>query len=186
MKKILVIDDQIDNLISIKAVILSHISDCTVITALSGEEGIKLAKEDKPDTILLDIIMPDMDGYETCKHLKAGENTKHIPVVMITAIKTDIKSRVKGLNMGADAFLSKPIDPIELSAQVNVMLRIKEAEDKLKAEKDDLIGIVSMKTSKLKESEESYKSLITNLPVGIFRSTVQGEYGRFLYWLPLP
>ena len=129
MKKILIVDDQKDNLISIKALLKSYISGCKVITALSGQEGIDVAGKEQPDCILMDIIMPKMDGYETCQNLKEAESTKHIPVIMLTAIKTDVESRVRGLNVGADAFLSKPIEPLELSAQVNVMFRIKEAED---------------------------------------------------------
>ena len=138
MKKILAIDDQQDNLTSVEAVIKINLPECKVFTALSGKEGIKLAKKEQPDVILLDIIMPIMDGFEVCTRLKSDELTKHIPVVMITAIKTDPKSRIRGLNLGADAFLPKPIDAVELSAQVNVMLRIKEAEDKLRAEKTSL------------------------------------------------
>ena len=138
MKKILAIDDKQENLITIKAVIKNNLPGCKVLTAASGKEGIRIARKEQPDTILLDVVMPNMDGYEVCKRLKEDELTKHIPVVMITAIKTDSESRVKGLNVGADAFLSKPIDSVELSAQVNVMLRIKEAEDSLRAEKEQL------------------------------------------------
>lgn len=145
MTTILAIDDQIDNLTTIKAVIKNGLPKCKLITALSGKEGIKLAKKELPDTILLDIIMPEMDGYEVCKRLKEDEATKNIPVVMITAIKTDSEGRVKALNLGADAFLSKPIDPNELIAQINVMLRIKAAEDKLRQEKDQLDTLVSKK-----------------------------------------
>ncbi|MCD4694765.1 MAG: response regulator [Bacteroidales bacterium] len=159
MKKILAIDDQADNLTTIKAVIKSHMTDCKVLTAPSGSEGLKIAKEEQPDTILLDIIMPGMDGYEVCKRLKEDELTKYIPIVMITAIKTDSDSRVYGLNTGADAFLSKPIDPIELTAQVNVMLRIKEAEDKLRAEKELLDQKVKERTKDLKKSEELNRSI---------------------------
>lgn len=150
MKKILAIDDQKDNLTTIVAVINNNIPNCKVLTASSGKEGIKIAREEQPDTILLDIIMPIMDGFEVCSKLKADESTKHIPIIMVTAIKTDSKSRVKGLNMGADAFISKPIDAIELSAQVNVMLRIKEAEDKLREEKDELDKLVLEKIKKTK------------------------------------
>lgn len=150
MKTILAIDDIKNNLITIKAVITANMSDCKVLTALSGEEGIKIAQKEQPDTILLDIIMPVMDGFQTCKKLKKDELTKHIPVIMITAIKTDPASRVKGLKLGADAFLSKPIDAIELSAQVSVMLRIKEAEDKLRKEKDELDKLVAAKTKETK------------------------------------
>ena len=165
MNIILAIDDQQDNLTTIQAVIKSHIPNCRVLTAQSGKEGIELAQQKQPDTILLDIIMPQMDGYETCKKLKENELTKHIPVVLVTAIRTDTESRVKGLNIGADAFLSKPIDPIELSAQVRVMLRIKEAEDMLRADKEVLEEKILERTYELKESEEKYKALYNNAPL---------------------
>ena len=152
IKKILAIDDQPDNLVTIEAVIKSNLPGCEVITSLSGDEGLKLAIEEQPDVILLDIIMPRMDGYEVCKRLKADESTRHIPVLMITAIKTDSESRIKGLNLGADAFLSKPIDHGELTAQVNVMLRIKEAEDKLRAEKEMLNEKVKERTKELRKA----------------------------------
>ncbi|MBI9035942.1 MAG: PAS domain S-box protein, partial [Bacteroidales bacterium] len=162
MNKILAIDDQRDNLITIKAVIKSYISDCEVLTTLSGKEGIELARVEQPDTILLDIIMPQMDGYEVCRKLKADTFTKHIPVVMITAIKTDAESRIKALNIGADAFLSKPIDPSELIAHLNVMFRIKKAEDKLRAEKQVLEELVTERTHELKESENKLRNIFEN------------------------
>ncbi len=167
MKKILAIDDQKDNLTTIKAVIKSNMPDCKVLTALSGKEGIEIAKKEQPDTILLDIIMPQMDGYDVCKRLKEDESTTHIPVVMITAIKTDKESRIKGLDTGADAFLSKPIDPVELSAQVNVMLQIKGAEDMLRAEKELLDQKVKERTKELRESEENYRSIFEGANDGI-------------------
>ena len=160
MIKILAIDDQIDNLTTIKAVINSQMKGCTVYTALSGIEGIKLAKEIQPDTILLDIIMPQMDGYETCSLLKNDQTTKHIPVLMITAIKTDAKSRIKALELGADAFVSKPINPIELSAQINVMLRIKRTEDQLKNEKRELEDKIKSRTKDLLEQDERLNQII--------------------------
>ena len=136
--KLLAIDDQVDNLTTIKAIVKSQLKHCEIFTATSGAEGIELAIKESPDAILLDIIMPKMDGYEVCRRLKEHDSTKHIPIVMITAIKTDIDSRVKALDLGADAFLSKPIDPIELAAQIRVMLRIKTAEDKLREENVEL------------------------------------------------
>lgn len=132
MVTILIIDDKEDNLFSISALLKSFIPHCSVITARSGTEGVKKARVELPDTILLDIIMPGMDGYEVCRKLKSDEKTKHIPVILITAIKTDSESRVKGLDLGADAFLSKPVEGAELSAQVSAMLRIKYNEDALR------------------------------------------------------
>ncbi len=165
MKKILAIDDQPDNLITIKAVIMNNIKDCQVITAISGKEGLQMATSEKPDTILLDIIMPEMDGFEVCRRLKENKLTSHIPVIMITAIKTDSRSRIRGLELGADAFLSKPIEAAEFTAQVNVMLRIKEAEDKLRNDKILLEHQVEERTQELKNSEEKYKALYENAPL---------------------
>lgn len=149
MKKILAIDDQPDNLTTIVAVMNSYLSDYSVLTSLSGELGIEIARKELPDVILLDIIMPKMDGYETCKILKEDELTKNIPILIITAIKTDSKSKIKALEFGADAFLSKPFDPIELAAQVKVLIRIKAAENKLRSEKTILKHLVDERTIEL-------------------------------------
>jgi len=159
MPKILAIDDKQDNLISISALLNNLIPDCQLLTARSGAEGIEKAKAELPDTILLDVIMPEMDGFEACRILKSDEDVKHIPVIMLTAIKTDSKSRANGLEMGADAFLSKPVDEAELAAQINAMLRIKKAEDLLHKEKDLLDNLVSERTKALQESEHRYRSL---------------------------
>jgi len=157
MKKILIIDDIMDNLVSAKAIIKQFIPNSEVLISQSGLEGIDIARKEQPDTIILDIVMPRMDGYEVCSKLKKDELTKHIPVIMITAIKSDTKSMIKGLEVGADAFFTKPLEPFEISAQVNVMLRIKNAEDKLRADKKDLERQVILKTEKLQLSNELLK-----------------------------
>jgi len=149
MKKILAIDDQLDNLTTIKAVIKSYLPEFIVLTALSGAEGIKAACAEQPDTILLDILMPGMDGFEVCRILKQNELTRHIPVIMVTAIHTDSESRIRGLELGADAFLSKPYDLPELVAVINVMLRIKASEDKLRSEKANIEQLIQVRTSEL-------------------------------------
>lgn len=175
MKKILAIDDQTDNLVTIQAVIKSNIPDCSIILAQSGKEGIELAEKEQPDTILLDIIMPGMDGFEVCKRLNSNTATKHIPVILITAIKTDAASRAKGLNSGADAFVSKPIEAVELTAQINVMFRIKEAEDKLRAKNVYLEDLVAQRTWELQESEKKYKALYFDAPLPYHSLNEQGE-----------
>jgi len=153
METILIIDDKKDNLISFSAILGEMLAACRVITAESGKEGIKKALAEQPSVILLDIIMPIMDGYETCRRLKEDENTASIPVILITAIKTDADNRIRGLEMGADAFLSKPIDHAELAAQVMVMLRIRRAE--LQLRKDLLL------------SDDRFKKIFSQAPVGI-------------------
>ena len=125
MKKILVIDDLMDNLIAIKESLEDLIPECLVYTAQSGKEGLKIAREKQTDVIITDIMVSGMNGYEICKKLKEDETTKHIPVIILTGSITDTKSRINCLEVGADVFLSKPIESGELTAQVNAMLRIK-------------------------------------------------------------
>lgn len=160
MKKILAIDDQKDNLISIKAIIQNFLGNCEVVTALSGKEGIDMAEKEQPDSIILDIIMPGMDGYEVCRRLKENPLVKNIPVLLLTAMKTDSESRARGLDTGADAFLSKPIDPVELIAQVKVLLRMKESEERLLKKQKDLEKIVAERTRELVSTNFELKEKI--------------------------
>ncbi|MFH1160955.1 MAG: hybrid sensor histidine kinase/response regulator [bacterium] len=132
MSKILVIDDRQGNLTTVRATIEDAIPDCHVIDAMSGKEGIELARREQPDVILLDVVMPEMDGYEVCKRLKANDLTRHIHVILISAYQTDSKSKVKGFSAGADAFLIRPIERAELAAHLSSMLRITRTEQLLK------------------------------------------------------
>ncbi len=157
MQKILAIDDKQDNLIVIKALLKNLLPDTVVFTAQSGQEGLEIAQQELPDVILLDLVMPGMHGYEVCAKLKAEATTRYIPVLMLTALKTDSESRVKGLELGADAFLSKPIDETELVAQIKVMLRIKHAEDTLRGEKELLEELVRERTQELQNELEERK-----------------------------
>ncbi|MBF0450191.1 MAG: response regulator [Candidatus Magnetomorum sp.] len=160
MSKILIIDDTQDNLISISALLKNLMPGSELFTAQSGEEGIVKANKECPDTILLDIIMPGMDGYQVCQQLKASDQTRHIPIILVTALTTGAASRIKGLDLGADAFLSKPIDPAELTAQVNVMLRIKSTEDQLRQEKKALEQRVKERTMELIQKNQQLKKEI--------------------------
>ncbi|MGE0086020.1 MAG: response regulator [Desulfococcaceae bacterium] len=149
MEKILIIDDEQEILKFVSKLLNRYIPELLVLTSDSGAEGIEKAEKEQPDTILLDINMPGMDGFEVCGHLKAGERTKHIPVIFFTGMQTDAKSRIKGLDIGADAFLTKPIGGAELVSQVNVMRRIKRSEDLLRREKDLLESAVAERTKEL-------------------------------------
>ena len=132
MRKILAVDDHAINLELLEQIIRVFYPEFTFMGADSGTEGIKMAVENLPDLILLDIMMPGLDGYETCKRLKGNVQTKHIPIIMVSALGHDSSERIKGLNAGADSFLSKPFDKVELRAQINVALRIKEYQEKLR------------------------------------------------------
>jgi hypothetical protein len=149
MIKILSIDDQRDNQITIKGALTSCFKEAIFYFALSGKEGVQLAIEHQPDIILLDIMMPGIDGFETCRIIKADSQIKYIPVILLSAIGSKTENRVKGLEMGADAVMSKPFDPTELAAQISVMLRIKQAEDKLRKENIKLDKLVEEKISEI-------------------------------------
>ncbi len=160
MSKILAIDDKIDNLITISALLKMMLPDCEVITANSGPTGIFEAETQLPDTILLDIKMPGMDGYEVCRQLKNNERTNHIPIIMISAIHTDSKDLARGLDTGADAYLAKPIDEYVLTAQVKTALRVKAAEDNLRRQKEDLEEIIQERTAELIQSNQQLRKEI--------------------------
>lgn len=180
LTKILAIDDQIDNLIVLKALIDEAFPGVDYLYAQSGKEGIEICLTEKPDVILLDIVMPGMDGYEVCQWIKSNDKTRMIPVVFITAARTDKDSRIKALEYGADAFLTKPVDESELTAQIKSMLRIKEAEDLKMDEKERLIRLVEERTGELKKelvqrkkteeklavSEDRFRSIFANMVSG--------------------
>ena len=172
MQKILLIDDKRDNLVTLAALLKNLMPELTISSAQSGAEGIEKAQTGQPDVILLDIMMPDMDGYETCRRLTTGEATRHIPVILLTAIKTNTASRVKGLEMGANSFLTKPVDEGELVSQVRVALRIKRAEDALHKERRELEKLVQKRTIALQESERKWRNILVNTPqIGVSLDT---------------
>ncbi|OQY58370.1 MAG: hypothetical protein B6245_12240 [Desulfobacteraceae bacterium 4572_88] len=149
MKKILVIDNEQEILNITSEILKRFIPDCDVVTRKSGAEGIEAAEAEQPDTILLDINMPGMDGFEVCQRLKSHEATKHIPVIFVTGFQSDTKIRIKGLELGADAFLTKPFGNAELVTQVRTMCRIKASEDLLREEKALLEDAVRERTWEL-------------------------------------
>jgi len=161
--KILAIDDNRDNLISIKALIKEIMPDAVTLTTESGAKGIELATTENPDVILLDIVMPVMDGYEVCKRLKADKKLSEIPVVFVTALKDDKESRIRALEVGADAFLAKPIDESELKAQISSMVKIKTAYIEKHAEKEQLATLVAEQTIELKLAYKATLNLLEDL-----------------------
>jgi len=156
--KILAIDNNADNLFGLHALLTSAFPDVTFIKALTGKDGIDMCISERPDVILLDITMPEMDGYEVCSILKSNDQTKTVPVVMVTVANTDKESRIKILECGADAFISKPIDEWELTAQVRAMLRIKESEDRKLDENERLKRLVEERTKALQDELKERKN----------------------------
>ncbi|MEW6215036.1 MAG: response regulator, partial [Nitrospirota bacterium] len=126
--KILIADDAVDTVELLKKRLRSEGYDTA--EAYDGEEALKQVVEYNPDLIVLDVMMPKIDGYEVCQRLKADENTRYIPVLMLTA-KGEVENKVKGLDIGADDYLTKPFDYKELSARVRSLLTIKAAHERL-------------------------------------------------------
>jgi CheY-like chemotaxis protein len=128
MKSILLISNKEDDLTFISTLLNKCVSDCLVITAQSGLQGIEKAKHESPGVILLDIEVPEMDGYEVCNRLKSDEKTKHIPIIMITDVKSDSIRRKERIEAGIDSFLKKPFDEVEFTALIHMALRIHDAK----------------------------------------------------------
>lgn len=132
--KVLIVDDE-PQIVNLLSDFLSP--NYEVISAYSGHEGLEKAENEDPDLILLDVMMPDMDGYEVCKILKSKPSSQFIPVIMVTAL-SGRKKRIEGIGAGADDFLTKPVDRLELLTRVKSLLRIKQLHDELVDERNKL------------------------------------------------
>ena len=126
--RILVVDDLAPNRHLLEVKLAAEYYD--VVTAVSGEGAIEIAKNERIDLILMDAIMPGLDGFESCRRLKKDPETYHIPVIMVTALE-ETKDRIRGLEAGADDFITKPIDDFNMMARVRSMLRLKMVTDQL-------------------------------------------------------
>ncbi len=147
MAKILIIDDS--RLIAHVAKTILTKGGHEIFLAQDGLAGLEAAKSEQPDIILLDLIMPVMDGYQVCEQLKVEESTKEIPIIMLTS-KAEPADKVKGLQMGALDYVTKPFDEGELVARVNIQLQLKELYEALQeknrqlqemANRDGLTGL---------------------------------------------
>ncbi|MFC1737295.1 PAS domain S-box protein, partial [Candidatus Hydrogenedentota bacterium] len=154
---ILVIDDKAENLSLFEELLKRFLPDVRILTAQSADEGLHIAAKNSLDCALVDVQMPGMDGLEMCRRLKAGELTSHIPVILITGYDSDADYRALCLDSGADDFITKPIQGMELAARIRVMLRIKQAEDDLRLANESLESLVSERTVALQNSEEQLR-----------------------------
>jgi len=126
--KILVVDDIPVNVELQKAYLTS--AGYEVVVALDGEEALEKVLSERPDLILLDVMMPKLNGFEVCRILKNHRETQFIPIIMVTALK-EVEDKVRGIEAGADDFISKPFNKMELMARVKSLLRIKFLHDEL-------------------------------------------------------
>lgn len=136
--KILVVDDKIDTVLLLRELLTSR--GYEVITATEADEARKMVHSERPDLVLLDVVMPGKSGYELCRELKEDPITRLTPIVMITGL-TDRDDRVRGIEAGADDFLSKPLYPEELFARVKSLLKLKEFTDELENAEAVLVAL---------------------------------------------
>ncbi len=157
--RVLVVDDILPNVKLLEAKLSCEYYE--VITATSGAEALEKVEDENPDIVLLDIMMPGMDGFEVCERIKANPEKSHIPVVMVTAL-TDIQDKVRGLEAGADDFLSKPINDTALMARVRSLARLKMAMDewKLRENSANQFGVVSEQSNLMSEPVEGARILL--------------------------
>jgi adenylate cyclase len=136
--KILIVDDTPHN-VKMLADLLSA-KGYAIVTAASGQEGLDRVEADQPDLVLLDVMMPGMDGYEVCRRIRADPKYGILPVVMVTALDP-ARERIKGLEAGADDFLTKPVNMAELIARVRSLLRIKDLYTTVQAQAAELADL---------------------------------------------
>jgi len=190
--KLLAIDDAQDSLDTLSSAMPHIFPSAALLTAVSGRKGIELAQAEVPDVILLDIRMPGMDGFETCRRIKADMRLSHIPVVFLTAARPDEETCTQIFDAGGDAFVFKPFELWELAVQIRAMLKIKASNISQQAERAELRRLVAQRTSELekelaarekaleslKESETLFRTVFTESPLGI--CLVDSRTGRFL------
>ena len=153
--RILVVDDEPANVRLLEAKLQSEYFD--VCTSEGGKEAIETAHSEHPDLILLDVMMPGIDGFETCRRLKSDPVTRHIPVIMVTALDQR-EDRIKGLEAGADDFLTKPVDDLTLFARVRSLLRLKVVLDELRHREES--GVASGVIPQLGDEEPENSKVV--------------------------
>ena len=128
--RILVVDDILANVRLLEAKLAAEYFE--VVTAMNGVDALEAVQRAKPDIVLLDVMMPGIDGIEVCRRMKANPHTQHIPIIMVTALD-QLEDRVRGLEAGADDFLTKPVNDVALFCRIKSLVRLKMLSDELRA-----------------------------------------------------
>ncbi|HED10328.1 MAG TPA: response regulator [Caldithrix abyssi] len=169
MSKILVADDNQDMLDTLSRIFALYEFD--VITVLNGKDAITKACEEHPDLIILDGMMPEMDGFDTCKILKADPKTRDIPVVFLTANYIELHHRLKGLELGADDYLLKPFNSRELVVRIKSILKRSELTRRLRTENNVLVEHnqnIEKRLNKIQDDAPGARHLIVDPETGLY------------------
>jgi len=168
---ILAVDDTPTNIDVVKGVLADSYF---IQAAVNGKMALKIIEKKKPDLILLDVMMPEMDGYEVCRRLKADEATRDIPIIFLTA-KVDVKDETKGLELGAVDYITKPISPSILKERVKNHLELKQARDYLKKQNEILEQRVIERTKQMEELQD-----VAMVAMGSLAETRDPETGNHI------
>jgi len=169
--RVLIVDDVPANLKLLDAKLTAEYFG--VLKASAGPEAIEIATTQQPDIILLDVMMPGMDGFEVCRRLKAAPETEHIPVIMVTALDQP-SDRVQGLSAGADDFLTKPVNDLALFARVKSLVRLKMVTDELRmreATGQRIGAFVGTSTERMLMAEPGRVLVLDDRPTSLRRLT---------------
>ena len=159
---ILLVDDRPENLVALEGILESP--DLNIVKASSGNEALGLVLDHDFALVLLDVQMPDMDGFEAAEVMRSREKTRHIPIIFVTAISKDQKHIFKGYETGAVDYLFKPLDPFILKSKVNVFLELNKQKESLE------------KTSRELQVAKTYTdNVIKSMVDGLLVSDVQGR-----------
>jgi putative two-component system response regulator len=136
--KVLVVDDVSANVELLRTVLTRE--GYTVVTASDGEQALEVVEREHPDLVLMDVLMPKLNGYEACERIKRNTSTRLTPVVLITALH-DRENKIQGINAGADDFLTKPVNPHELRARVRSLVKLKRYTDDLESAESVILSL---------------------------------------------
>lgn len=158
--RVLIVDDESGNIQLLEELFGLH--GYEVLAATDGRQALEAARREKPDLVLLDVMMPGMDGFEVCRRLKADPATRRLPVVMVTGLG-ELDDKIKGLEAGADDFLSKPVNAAELLTRSRSLLRVKQLNDELEGAYNRLADIASFTNTLLKKFDPYLFDVKTSL-----------------------
>ncbi len=164
-----------DYLLVLEQLLAAHLPDIKLLAAPDAEAGLKLAASEAIDGALIDVQIPGMNGIEMCRRLKRDPRTASIHVILVTARRASPELKAQGLEAGADDFIAKPIDNIELAARLRAMLRLRAAENPICRERDHLEEEVLECTRELRDAEYRYRTLFNAAADAIFINDLEGR-----------
>ncbi len=163
--RVLIIDDDLAN---VKLLSIYLEKDYDIIVAYNGKEALLKIEHEKPDIVLLDIMMPDISGYEVCERIKSNEPASFTPVIMVTAL-SDVEAKIRSIDIGADDYLTKPIIGEELLARIKSLLKKKHSLEQILKSKE----IMEAQNEKLLKEQKKLKEIVHDRTKELIRTKIQ-------------